>query len=144
MSISNRMKDITDRIVVQLKVIDGLDDYNFKVTEYNIEKGFRLYNEAKSYPFISVASVTMIDSLQTDQVTYDVPVEVELYCYVQKAKDPLSEIEKFLIDIEKAIYTDESLDGNVWGLSLGLQAGSLEDLGIGVVTIKATSNYVVT
>lgn len=141
MSITNKLLDIVERVVTQLEYIKGGTDYNFTLKTRDIEIGYREVGEPKSYPFVCIASISMISSEQADQITYNIPIKVELFAYVNKIKGALKEAMKLCNDIEKAITTDETLDGNVWNLSYTFEASSFREHGVGVITLDAMTEY---
>lgn len=138
---ANILKTIVDRIAVDLGNIDAPDGYNNTILSTNIKKQFESIDSAKSFPAIYIASARADRSRQTDQITYDVPVTVEVFGYVKKMSDTLEETMNLAADMEKAIYADETLDGNVWGLSLTFEVASMDEFGVVLMTLSATANY---
>jgi len=141
MALSNDLKNIVLQIQTQLKNINGGTDYNNNVPDDYIQIGYKTYEEADGYPFISIASIGTGASRQTDQVTYETPVACELFCYVQAGSQVLETVMDLLSDVEKALYADGTLGGRVWGMSLTMEAVAMGDYGVGVVTVRATMQY---
>ena len=138
---ANILKTIVDRIAVDLGNIDASDGYNNTILSTNIKKQFESIDSAKSFPAIYIAAARADRSRQTDQVTYDVPVTVEVFGYVKKMNATLEEAMNLAADMEKAIYADETLNGNVWGLSLTFEVASMDEFGVVLMTLSATANY---
>lgn len=141
MALTNYVEGIVTQLVNQLENIDGGTNYNFEINPSAIEVGYREFDQFNSYPAICIALVKVEGSTQTDQVTYEVPIRIELYAYTKRKKGALDEVLKLIADVEKAIYTDETLDGKVWGLSLNIEAVSYNEYGIGVINLMAKFDY---
>lgn len=120
MASNNYYLDIINRVKTQLEYIDGSGDYNNTILPAHIVKRFEMWQDVNEYPFICIAGLTVTgDLIQLDQITWDVPVLVEMFGYVKnKNKEELEEATKLYEDIERAITTDEDLNDQVYNLTL--------------------------
>ena len=101
------------------------------------------YQKADAYPSISVSSFEALGSRQTDQVTYDTPLEIEIFGYIEDSSDAdkLKTTIKLAQDIEKAIYADEDLGGNIFSLQLDITTATMNEYGIAKVVVKGVMTY---
>ena len=140
---ANILKTIVDRIAVDLANIDSSSGFNNTIKSSNIKKKFVPIDEAGSFPSIYISSARSDKSTQTDQVTYDVPVTIEVFGYIKDISNPLSDALDLASDMEKAFYDDETLNGNVRELSLVFEIASMDDYGVVLMTLSAIANYFV-
>lgn len=139
---SYTLNSIVDQVITQLKNIDGTPSYNHNLNHNYIVKKFYAVDQAPGYTFICISSIRMVSSLQTDQITYEVPIELEFFGYVTDEADPLGEVLKLTEDIDKVIYANEKLGTcDVWDLSLVYDAASVGDFGIVLCTLRCKTNY---
>ncbi len=138
MSDPYQLNDMLDFLITKFKAISTDSGYNFTMKNDYVQKKFELIQEAAGYPFICLGSSHMTGSEQTDQVRYDSPLSIEWFGYTDSSTDPVTEAVKLAADMEKAIYVDESLDDNVWGLGISYDITSFEANGICVLTLTAT------
>lgn len=145
MSLSQKMIDIVNRLEVIFQTIDGGDDYHNAIEHSSIYKKHMDYDQVDSYPAISISAMETTGSNQTDQVTYDTPLVFEVFGYIQEedSSDSLLSTLKLAQDMEKAIYLDEDINGNVWGLSLDIGVATNDAYGIVKITIRAVLNYTI-
>lgn len=136
------INDITDRVVVQLKNIDGGASYNNNVSDDHVIKGFELAADAIAYPSIYIASASEGASRQTDQVTYEIPITVEMFAYVKSEGAAFEEAMKLVADMETAVYDDETLNSLVWGLSMRFEVATFQALGAVVCVLEAFTQFV--
>lgn len=128
---------IVSRIATQLAYIDGTGDYNLSVSSTCIKSYYVSIDAAKNFPHLCIAGAELAESVQEDQQTDEERIQVEVVGYVKKLDDPLVEVLKLMMDVERAIKTDESLGGYVYGLTFSYSVSSLEDIGVGVAKIGA-------
>lgn len=138
----NVLKTVFDRIVTQLKDIDAGDNYNFRLRSQHVVGGFELWDNAVGYPSVYVPMIRETGSRFSDQVTSELPVEVEIFGYVKDEQEALSDAFKLASDIENAIRADEDLDDNVYGLSLLFEVSAFQDRGIVYCVLSATAQDV--
>lgn len=143
MSESNKLKTITDQIKTQFENIDETGDYNNNIIASHIVKGYVEFAAAIAYPSIYIAGVRDGASEQADQIMYNVPVIVEIFGYVNKENDLLDVALELASDMENAIYADETLDDNVWSMSLDLEIAAFESYGVVKMILSAVTDYTV-
>jgi len=141
MAINNRLNEIKERIKEQLEWIDGSDDYNFDLTN-KVRTQFVPLDENDLFPSLCIASLSTGESNRIDQVTYQIPVVVEIVGYVMDDTDPLGAILKLAMDAEKAIYSDPSLDKLVWDLRVTIEIGTLREFGVLLMTLIANTDFI--
>ena len=133
---------VISRIVEDLEGISVASGYHFDIGPTRVNKGFLAFNDVQRFPFICVGYARAERSTQRDQITYDVPLTIELYGYVKKVGGVLDEAFDLASDIERALYADETLGDYVWDMSLSFEIGTLGDIGVVSVGISAMSSYV--
>lgn len=143
MSLSQKMLDIIDELESRFQAIDGGDDYHNEIDHNLIYMQHMDYQKADAYPSISVSSFEALGSRQTDQVTYDTPLEIEIFGYIEDSSDAdkLKTTIKLAQDIEKAIYADEDLGGNIFSLQLDITTATMNEYGIAKVVVKGVMTY---
>lgn len=139
---ANLLRTITDRIIAQLKNIDGTGDYNNNI-ENRAYKGFKTFDQTIEIPSIFLGFAMEGESGQTDQVHYNVPIEIEIYGYVRDSDSAFDEALKLASDIDVAIYADEGLNDNVWGLTLQHSISSEGEYGVVNTLLTAVAEYIV-
>ena len=143
MSLSEKMLDIIDELESRFQAINGSDDYHNEIDHNLIYLQHMSYQEAEDYPSISISSFETSSSRQTDQVTYDTPLEIEIFGYIEDSSnaDKLKTTIKLAQDIEKAIYADEDLGGNIYNLQLDITVATMNEYGIAKVNVKGVMTY---
>lgn len=117
MSAINRLNEITDYIITQLRAIGGADfNYTFNKTE-QIVKGFVSLEQAKSYPTICVVGAKQTGIRWTDNSSVDIEIMIELISYVKTDKDSLEAALKLASDIEETIHADKRFGGLVYEMT---------------------------
>ena len=139
----NNLSSILTELESQLEGIDGTQgSYNFVLQPEQVLQGFIPMDKADVYPFICIPYVNLPPSKQTDQVTYECPLDVEIYGYVKTESNVLVEAAKLQSDIEAAIYTDESLGGYVWEMQLRAELVTSDDCGAVVMVLSAKTEFI--
>jgi len=140
----NELRTVVNQIITQLKLINGGSNYNNTIDDDYIQSGIVSSDKIIKYPSIYIASAVEGASRQVElgATTYDVPITVEIFGYVKDQDAAFDEALKLASDIETAILTDETLDGNVWSLGLRQGAGSMDEFGWCIVTLTATMHVV--
>lgn len=145
MSIDNQYLELLEQVRTQLRNIKGGTDYNFNIPDERIILGWKAVGETKGYPSLYVSAISGGESVQTDQITYTIPVSIEIFGYIktdEDEEDVLKELSKLYTDIETAIYSQEKLGGNnVYELSLSAEMGAMNPYGVVVATINAMYVY---
>lgn len=143
MSLSTKLTSIVQQLQTQLKLIDGGSNYNLNINDEYVELGFLPFDQAEAFPSIYIASITTGASSHSDQVTMNVPVEIEVFGYVEKERDTLLEVLKLAQDIEKATYSDKSLNDNVWDMSIGtMEQSAMNSRGICYTVLRCMTEYI--
>lgn len=124
MGAANRLKAITTQVRAQFLTVTGTG-YNTSLSEGQVIKGFMDFNQVDLYPTACVFASSFGESRFTDQNTLDFPFLVEVFGWVKGEEDVLMLAEEFAADMEKAIFSDESLAGLAWGLALRQEISAL-------------------
>ena len=144
MSLSQKLMDIAEQIEIRFQGIDGEDDFHYFVDHENIYMRHFEHSEVQSYPAICISSLGTTSSAMTDQETFEVPIEFEIFGYINEESktDILFSTLKLAQDMEKTIYRDETLNNNVWLLSLDFEVATLDSYGLIRMTLRAMTDYI--
>lgn len=132
----NTFNQVMTQLQTQLKTININNGFNNTIDSNNVVIGYTSPDNIHSYPFISVGYIGQEDDIQTDQLSYEVSLLVEIFGYVESS-NPLVEANNLLADIKKAIRDDENLGSlRVWGLQLKTESSSYNRQGICRVELR--------
>lgn len=107
MSAINRLNEIVDYIITQLRAIGG-DDFNYSLNKSEqVVKGYVSLEQMETSPTICVVGAKQTGSRWTDASSVDIEIMVELISYVKTDKDSLEAALKLASDIEKTIHADK-------------------------------------
>ena len=137
----NAELNIFNRVVVQLKTIDGTGDFNNNIEDYQIHEEYQLPEEAKHDIDLSMGdfSCDMADPRRRN--AFEIPFTLTIWGYVKKKKDTYKETLKLLSDIRIAIGTDEFLNNLAHETTFTSDIGVMEDLGIIRFNINSQFTY---
>lgn len=131
---------IVDRLVTQLKNIDGTGGYNLDLKN-RVYKGFKTRDRSNNFPVIYIASVIERGSRWSDQASFDVDVTIDIIGYIMDNNDSLTVAMQMKEDIEKAIYDDPRLNEDIWNTSLSCTVETLNEFGVVQCVLSGTYHY---
>jgi len=131
----NQLYDIIERIKVQLAYPTGSSPYNNKISSDQIKGEYIDIDKANSYPMLCIVSTT-IGLNQTDQISSDQNVTVDVLGYVKDIDDPLATALKLASDMENSIMADDTLNGLVYSLSIDYDVSAFTQGGFAAVMMS--------
>ena len=136
---------ILQNIQTALQAIDGSTGYYNDIDADDIHLGWRDIEKAGVYPSIWVSNYRSPQSIQTEQINFDVNFSVEVLGYIKNnagEEEVLSDCAKLASDMGKAIYADESIGSSeVWNLQIGTELYAYNPFGIVLLRISGTYSY---
>jgi len=133
--------DIIDKMIVQLKLIDTEQGYNFTLADRNISEDFVIIDSVTDYPFVCFASLSTPVIEAIDQITYDVPFVAELFGYVNQTGS-FRAASNLFDDIKKCMLANPELDRVVRQMKIGVDISTFEDFGVCLVKINGVITYI--
>jgi hypothetical protein len=145
MSISQKLINILDELEDAFQVINGGADYNNNIKHNNILRKYVPIEGIDSFPAISISSLDCVNSSPMDlgYTTYEGTLQAEIFGYVQEeGANTLDKVLKLALDMEKALYNDVGLNGNVWNLSLDILTATNQANGVVRINLRAQLEYI--
>jgi hypothetical protein len=136
MPTSNRLQNIVDRIETQLKWPNGSTPYNFEIK--SVEQGFVTEEKANAFPHVCIPFAS-IGTNPVDQMASTQEVKVNVLGYVKSEKNTLRVALQLASDLENAIMADESLNGNVYSLTISTEVTTFADTSYGSVLLTISA-----
>jgi len=141
MSVANLEKNVYDRIVIQLKGINGSGNYNFDIHERDFHAKFKMVEELHTFPSICMGTQAgTSNSARRDQ--WEINTSWEIWGYVKDHNDPIGEANKLLSDIRIAICGDEHINSLVTELNFTSEVGAMSEIGVVLFIVKANLHHV--
>lgn len=137
----NRLKDIIDQIVTQLRTIDGTTYFNFELDDNQVEYEYKDIDQCPKFPHIYISAVSEPTTLVECRDTQSISDNVELFGYVKNDKQALTEALKLHSDIEQALYSDVSLNSLVTSMQISSLIASGNGFGVVHFNIIVQSQF---
>ncbi len=132
----NRLGEIVEAIISQLRGIDGGGEYNYSFSGEQVISGYISHEQATRYPCVCVIGAGFDGTEFIDQKSRSMPFNVELLGYVRSEQAVLGEAFKLASDIETAVFSDETLGGLAWDLSVRLEVSAMNTGSYGGVFLE--------
>jgi hypothetical protein len=145
MSQSEKMITILDEIEKCLQSIDGGTEYFNTIKHTNIHRKYMPIEACNGYPAVCVASIDNTNSKPLDigYTSYESTLSAEIFGYVlEENVNTLDKVLELAQDMEKSIYANESLSGNIWNLSLDILTATNQEQGVVRINLRAQLEYI--
>ena len=139
---SNEVKSVMDALEILFASINGTGNYNFYLDPQNIVQEFKSLDEIMSFPYLCLGSARYTMT-QTDQQSYEVPLEIEVFGYLKRDEggESLENGLKFASDLERALFSDETIGGRIYGMNLNFDVVSFDNYVVVGLIIRCSFEY---
>ena len=140
-SSKDRLKNIVDQVVTQLRTIDGSTYFNFDLDDNQIEYEYKDIDQCPKFPHIYISAINEPATVIECRDTQDITDNIELFGYVKNDKQALIEALKLHSDIEQALYSDVSLNNLVMSMQVASMIASGSGFGVVHVNVVVQSQF---
>ena len=126
---ANEEKTILNRIITQLKTIDGTSGWNTDISDYVEDEFFQL-EKVNRFPMVCVAGIDMAEADPRRRKYFELPLTIELMGYAKDDTNPLNATLDLLSDIRRVITQDEHLNSLVTQLTFSYLTGVYDGKGL--------------
>jgi len=139
--VKNLELNIISRVLTRLKLINGTGNYNFNIRPDCIFEDFKMLEEIKIFPSLSMGSFRMGDSTNKPRNVFNSPFVLEVWGYVKDAdhNQPLQEVSKLASDVRISLGFDEFLGNKVHGFTFSADFGAIGQHGY--LRFQITGNF---
>ncbi|MFO7889250.1 MAG: hypothetical protein R6V04_02810 [bacterium] len=143
MGVANIEKNIYDRVIVQLKGINGSGNYNFNIQDSQIYEKFKMPSEVapdRGRPILCMGEQRIATSEGVRRGEFEYPYSLEVWGYAKHSSDTWSELNKLISDVRIALAGAEHLNDLVTEFGFQVSSGIDTATGVGVMLFLLKGN----